>query len=144
MSKVILSCLLLLLAGCPGKIQRSHSNYLFKNITLTCAYNTLEEMEDITKVWIYYDGLPRFPTFSRSHLSPEDGIEFEGEGFFGFVSIQDEPLPPPRNFPVNVNVYSNDGFLYRNFAIWGPRERLLRIQQINEQIKESLSDGCNE
>ena len=140
MNKVVLSCLLLLLAGCVSK-QDSRSSYLFENITPTCAYNTLEEMDGITKVWIYYD---RLPGFGLSHLSPEDGIGFEGEGFFGSVSMRSSGLPSPRNFSVNVVVYSDDGFLYRHFAIWGPRERLLRIQQIKEQIKEGLSDSCNE
>jgi hypothetical protein len=148
MSKVILPCLLLLVAGCAS-IQRTHSSYVFDNITLTCAYNALEEMDGLTKVWMSYDYLPPFPTISRSHLVGQDGIEFEGEGFFGFVSMHSfgssqNQEPPPFKFKVRVNVYSDDGFLYRNFAIWGPRERLLRIEQIKEQIKEVLSDSCNE
>ena len=148
MSKVILCCLLLLVVGCAS-IKKTQSSYVFENITSTCAYNTLEEMDGITKVWLSYDYLPPFPIISRSQLVGEDGIEFEGKGFFGFVSIQSfvvpirNQRPPPLNFDVRVNVYSDDGFLYRNFAIWGPRERLLRIKQIKEQIKGLLLDSCN-
>ena len=138
----IVSCLLCFVAGC-ATIQRSHSGYLFENITSTCVYKTLEEMDVITKAWLSYDYLPPFPIISRSHLVGEDGIEFEGEGFFGFISIQDQG-PPPRNYYVLVNIYSDDGFFYRNFALWGPEERLLRIEQIKEDIKESLLDSCNE
>jgi len=115
-----------------------------ENITATCAYNALEEMDGITKVWLSYDYLAPFPTISRSLVVAEDGIEFEGEGFFGFVSIKNQKPPPPLRFHVRINVYSDDSFLYRHFAIWGPRERLLRIQQIEEEIKELLSDSCNE
>jgi hypothetical protein len=136
MNKVILSCLLLLVAGCAGTIQKSQSSYLFKNITLTCVYNTLEEMEGITKVWVYYDGLPRFPTFSRSHLSPEDGIGFEGKGFSGTVRIRSS-VPPREKISVIVDVYSENRY-------YGFGELPQIIQQTQKQIKESLFDSCNE
>ena len=133
MNKVLLSCLLLLLAGCASK-QKTRSKYFFENITLTCAYNTLEGMDGITKIWIYYDRLRGFD---------DDGIGFEGEGFYGSVLIQDVPYRPPRNFEVNVVVYSTGIFVYRDVAPWGPDKRFLRIQQIKQQIKESLFDSCN-
>ncbi len=118
MSKVILSCLLLLVAGCPGTIQRSQSNYFFENITLTCAYNTLEEIDGITKVWVY-----------------EDSVGFEGKGFYGSVSIK-RTLPPPGNLYAYVVVYSEDRY-------YGLGERPLITQQVKEQIKESLFESCN-
>jgi hypothetical protein len=139
LNKVILSCLLLLLASCANNIN-DRSSYFFDNITQTRAYNTLDKMNDITKVWIYYD---RAHSFGRSHLPPEDGIGFEGEGFFGSVLIEDVPYRSPRNFSVDVTVYAVGWFVYRDVAPWGPDKRFLRIQKIKEKIKESLFDTCN-
>ncbi len=84
-------------------------------------------MDGITKIWIYYD---------RLHGWDDDGIGFEGEGFYGSVSIQ-RTVPPPGNIYVNVVVYSENHY-------WGAGERLLIIRQIKQQIKELLFDRCNE
>ena len=93
-------------------------------------------MEGIPKVWVYYDGLPRFPTFSRSHLSPEDGIGFEGQGFSGTVRRRSS-VPPREKISVIVDVYSENRY-------YGFGELPQIIQQTQKQIKESLFDSCNE
>jgi len=126
MRKVILFCLLLLVTGCLARKPVSSSDYVIKNLTTTCAYNTLEKMDGITKVWTYYDRLDGWG---------DDGIGFEGEWFSGRVIIQH---PGPSGYvPGNVVVYS-EGYY------WGFGERPPIIKQINQQIKESLYDSCNE
>lgn len=135
----ILSCLLLIIAGCPATQLFSRSSYGFDNLTMTCAHKALEELDGINKVWIYYDSLPLSPGFSRSHLSRKDGIGFEVEGFFGRLSIDRTAPPFERDF-ADVVVYAEE--LY-----WGFGDRSLVMQQVEEvkeKIKGALFAGCNE
>lgn len=138
---ILISCLLISVTGCAS-IRRTQSSYVFENITPTCAYKALEEMEGITKVWMSYNYLPPFPTISRAHLVGQDGIEFDGEKFFGFISIHSLE-PTSLKSSVRINVYSNYGFLYRNFALWDLDEILPRIERTKESIKDVLLSSCN-
>jgi len=115
-----------------------------ENATLTCAYNTLEEMEGITKVWMVYDCSDS--TLCRKHKQPsgKDGIEFEGERYVGFVHMSELAGRDPPGYAAHILVYTNDNFWnYRQFPIWDSEERIRRIQQFVEQIKESLLDSCD-
>lgn len=129
---VIILLVFLQISGCTSR-PRSQSN-VGGELTLTCAYHTLKEMDIITKVSIAYDHLPHLPTFSRSHLSSEDGIEFEGDDFFGFVS---------QKFSI-VKVFLEEGYFNRNFVPWGHAEKRLKIKNITQKIKETLYNSCVE
>ena len=99
------------------------------NVTLTCAYNTLKEIDSINKVWIYYDGLPHFPIISRSHLKRRDGIGFVGEGFSGDITV--------GTSIGYVHVYSGP-----RVGEYAPKLKL-QMQKTIEKIKESLYDNCH-
>lgn len=128
----LLTCLLLILVGCPGKQQSTRTTYGSDNLTMTCVHKALEELDDITKVWIFYDQLPFYP-----HGMPMDGVGFEGEKFIGNVSFQ-RTVSPSNHALVYVIVHTKE--LY-----WGFRDKSLFMQQIEEvkeRIKEVLSTHC--
>jgi hypothetical protein len=62
MSKVILSCLLLVFDGCAGPHAESRYSFVVNSTEgkyfTTCTHNMLKEMDIKTKTWIFYDGLP--------------------------------------------------------------------------------------
>ena len=142
MTKAILCCLLLLVVGCAIQSRAQSIASPLENATLACVYNTLERMEGITKVWMSYDcSDPHLCDYQRSG---KDGIEFEGERYVGFVYMSNIAGREPPGHAAQILVYTNDNYWnYRQFPIWDPEERMRRVRQFSEQIKESLLDSCD-
>lgn len=100
------------------------------NVTQTCAYNTLKEMDGITKVYVCYD-----QNYWHGHPRYVDGLEFETNDFWGTVVDS------------RVTVYSPGGFSYRYFALWNideiAEERQRKAQKLAEEIGKLLRDHCH-
>ena len=138
LKEVLLASLLLILVGCPGKQQRVQAKYGSENLTMTCAHKALEEMDDINKVWIFYDQAYGLTPYDKRHGAGIDGVAFEGDEFEGHVKF--------KRAESSGRVFV-DIFVYTKELYWGFRNKLKFIkkaQEIKDLIKETLSTRCGE
>lgn len=134
----LLNFLLLILVGCPGKQQRVQTGYASDNLTMTCAHKALEEIGDITKVWIFYNQTYGYTTYDKRHGAGMDGVAFEGDEFEGHVKFK-RAESSGRVF-VDIVVYTKE--LY-----WGFRNKpkfVKKAEEIKGLIKDALSTRCGE
>ena len=134
----LLAYLLLILVGCPGKQQRVQAKYGSENLTMTCAHKALEEMDDITKVWIFYDQTYGLTSYDKRHGAGIDGVAFEGDEFEGHVEF--ERAESSGRVFVDIFVYTKE--LY-----WGFRNKpnfIKKVEEIKDLIKEALSTRCGD
>ncbi len=133
----LLTYLLFILVGCPGKQQRVQASFSSKNLTMTCTHKALDELDDIVKVWIFYDQTPIYHSKIHVSKSTVDGVGFEGEGFTGQVVFQ-PTVNSERSF-ADIYIYTKD--LY-----WGFRDKpkfVAQVEGVKKRIMEALIERCN-
>ena len=133
----LLTFLLLILVGCPGSQQRVQTSLSSENLTMTCIHQTLDTMEDIVKVWIFYDQTPIYRAQSLVNESSVDGVGFAGNEFIGQVLFQGSAGSERSH---------GDIYIYTKDLYWGFRDKskfVAQIERVKASIRDALIERCN-